>query len=75
MSTHKDQHVIPFKGKWAVKGAGNKKNTAVVKEKYDAVRIARKISKNQDSELVIHDLDGTISAKDSHGGDKFPPKG
>ncbi len=75
MTTPKNQHVVPCRGGWAVKGEGNKKNTAVVKEKYDAVRIARRISKNQRSEMFIHNINGRISKRDSHGRDPFPPKG
>ncbi|MFR0567991.1 DUF2188 domain-containing protein [Lentilactobacillus parabuchneri] len=30
---------------------------------------------NQHSELVVHNRDGKISRKDSHGHDPHPPKG
>ncbi|MEO6694831.1 MAG: DUF2188 domain-containing protein [Ignavibacteria bacterium] len=75
MQTQKNQHVVPYHGRWAVKGEGNTRYTAVVKEKYDAVRIARRISKNQRSELFIHNINGKISRRDSHGKDIFPPRG
>jgi len=37
--------------------------------KQDAVDSARKISKNQETELVIHNKNGQIGKKDSHGND------
>ncbi|MDY2739481.1 MAG: DUF2188 domain-containing protein [Acidaminococcus sp.] len=33
------------------------------------------MARNQGSELVIHNRNGQISHKDSHGNDPFPPKG
>lgn len=72
----KDQHVTPHQGSgWQVKGAGNTKATAVTPTKQQAINIARGISQNQHSELVIHNKNGQIGQKDSHGHDPFPPKG
>lgn len=70
----KDQHVVPHDGKWAVKGEGNKKATAITATQKEAIDIGREIAKNQGSELVIHRPDGTIRDKDSHGSDPNPPK-
>jgi hypothetical protein len=75
MSTGKNQHVIPHGKDWGVKGEGNVKCTHILKEKYDAIRVARKISQNQGSELVIHDRKGVIISKESHGGDSFTAGG
>lgn len=72
----KNQHVTPHhNGGWQVKGAGNSKATVRVATQAQAIQIAREISKNQHSELVIHGRNGAIRAKDSHGNDLFPPKG
>lgn len=72
----KDQHVTPHpKGGWQVKGAGNSKATVRTTTQKKAIEIARKISKNQNSELFIHGTNGQIREKDSHGNDPFPPKG
>lgn len=72
----KNQHVTPHPdGGWQVKGEGNQKATARTETKQESVNIARKISQNQESELVIHGKDGKIQSKDSHGNDPFPPKG
>lgn len=72
----KNQHVTPHPGGgWQVIGEGNDRATVVTKTQKEAVDIARGISRNQGSELVIHRPDGTIREKDSHGNDPYPPKG
>ena len=58
---------------WAVKGEKNKRNTKLTETKSEAIEKARKIAKNQKTELVIHNRDGKISDKDSYGNDPFPP--
>ena len=68
----KNQHVVPAKnGGWNVKGAGNSRATVHTTTKNEATNIARQISRNQGSELIIHG----IQSRDSHGKDPFPPKG
>lgn len=72
----RDQHVTPHPdGGWQVKSAGGQRATARTATQADAIRIAREIARNQESELVIHGRDGQIRAKDSHGHDPYPPKG
>ena len=72
----KNQHVTPHpNGGWQVKGAGNSQATVRTSTQKDAINIARSISKNQNSELIIHRSNGQIRAKDSHGCDPFPPRG
>lgn len=72
----KNQHVTTHpSGGWQVKGEGNVRATARTTTQKDAINIAREISRNQGSELVIHRPDGRIRAKDSHGKDPFPPRG
>lgn len=43
---HKNQHVIPHNGQWAVKGENNSKATKVVNTQDKAIDIAREIAKN-----------------------------
>ena len=43
--------------------------------KQNAVDRGREISRNQNTELRIHNRDGRISGSDSHGNDPFPPEG
>lgn len=72
----RNQHVTPHPGGgWQVKGAGNSKATVRTTTQKDAINIARVISRNQGTELVIHRSNGQIRAKDSHGHDPYPPKG
>lgn len=74
MSKKKNQHVIPHKGKWAIKGEGNKKVTKITDTKKQAIEIAKKIAKNKNVEVVIHNKKGEIIDKDSYGNDSCPPK-
>lgn len=72
----KNQHVTPHpQGGWQVKGAGNTRATVRTSTQREAIGIARTISQNQHSELVIHGTNGQIREKDSHGRDSCPPKG
>ena len=60
----KNQHVVPHDEKWAVRGEGNSKVTKIVETQKEAINIAREISRNQQSELIIHRPNGQIRAKD-----------
>jgi len=73
----KSTHVVPNsdKGGWDIKRSGGERSSGHFDTKKEAESRAREISKNQSSELVIHNKDGRISRKDSHGNDDFPPKG
>ncbi len=71
----KNQHVVPHKEGWSVKGAGNSRATSVHSTQEQAIKAAREIARNQQSELVIHRPNGRIRDKDSHGNDPYPPKG
>jgi len=72
----KSTHVVPNpQGGWDIKQSGGKRSSGHFDTKQDAVNRAREISKNQSSELVVHNRDGKIASKDSHGGDPYPPKG
>jgi hypothetical protein len=71
----KNQHVVPRNGQWAVRGAGNSRDTSHHPTQRAAIDAARTIAQNQRSELVIHRPTGQIRAKDSFGNDPFPPRG
>jgi hypothetical protein len=64
----KNQHVVPHRGKWAVKGEGNRRASKVTDTQRQALRVARQIARNQGSDVVIHGRDGRIRDKDSYGG-------
>lgn len=71
----KNQHVDKHNDGWAVKGEGNSKATVVTKTQEQAIERARNISRNQESELLIHGKNGKIRDRDSYGNDPYPPKG
>lgn len=72
----KEHHVVPnANGGWDVKKPNSARASAHTETKAEAIEKAREISKNQKSELIIHNKDGKISQSDSHGNDPFPPKG
>lgn len=71
----KEHHIVPNpNGGWDVKRNGGKRASVHTETKKEAVDKGRIISKNQDTELVIHNKDGKISNPDSHGNDPCPPK-
>jgi uncharacterized protein YdaT len=72
----KTHHVVPSSnGGWNIKKGGAERSSGHFDNKSDAVKAAREISKNQGTELKIHNKDGKISQSDSHGKDPFPPRG
>ena len=72
----KTHHVVPNSdGDWDVKRGGAARASSHHDTKQDAIDRGREISRNQGTELRIHNRDGRIAGSDSHGGDPFPPKG
>lgn len=74
MSRSKNQHVVPRDDVWAIRGAGNAKDTARFKTQQQAISAAREIARNQKSELLIHGRDGRIREKNTYGPDSMPPR-
>lgn len=71
-----NQHVTPHpRGGWQVKSAGASRATVRTPTQREAIDIARTISRNQGSELLIHGRNGQIRERDTHGHDPYPPKG
>lgn len=72
----KQTHVVPnSEGGWDIKQSGGQRSSGHFDTKQEAVDRAREISRNQGNELVIHNKDGKISQKNSHGNDPYAPKG
>jgi len=72
----KTHHVVPNpKGGWDVKRGSAGRASSHHDTKRDAIHRSRDISRNQNTELRIHNKDGKISQSDSHGNDPFPPRG
>ena len=66
----KNQHVVSTPdGKWGVRGEKNQKITKILDTQGDAIEFAKRIAKNQKSEVVIHRKNGRIRDKDSCGND------
>jgi uncharacterized protein YdaT len=72
--SHKDQHVVPHDGEWAVRGEGNDRLTSIHDTQEAAINRAREIARNEQAEVVIHGRDGKIRDSDSYGHDPFPPR-
>lgn len=69
-------HVVPRScGGWEVKRGGAERATSHHDTKREAVDRGPEISRNQGTELRIHNMDGKIGQSDSHGRDPDPPKG
>lgn len=69
-------HVVPNPGGgWDVKRGGADRASSHHDNKTDAIDRGREISRNQRTELRIHNKDGQIASSDSHGRDPYPPKG
>lgn len=71
----RNQHVVPHTDGWAVKPAGVDRASSIHRTQKDAIDQARKTSRNQGTELLVHDRKGRIRERDSHGNDSYPPKG
>lgn len=72
----KSHHVVPNPtGGWDVKVSGGDKAIKHTDNKQSAIDAARVISQNQETELMIHNKNGQISHKDSHGHDTQNVKG
>ena len=69
-------HVVPnAAGGWDVKRGGAGRASGHFDTKQQAVDQGRQISRNQGTELSVHNQGGRISQSDSHGRDPSPPKG
>lgn len=68
----KNVHVVPQGEKWAVKPEGQKP-TSTHRTQGAAEDVARRLAKQNQSELVIHRPNGQIRDKDSYGPDPNPP--
>lgn len=69
-------HVVPSAGGgWDVKRGGGQRASSHHDTKQEAVAQAREVSRNQGTELRIHNRNGRIGSSDSHGHDPYPPKG
>jgi hypothetical protein len=61
-------------GGWDLRRGGAERATAHFPNKQETIDYGRQVSRNQQTELVIHGRDGRIQRSDSHGHDPCPPK-
>ena len=71
----KNQHVVKRPDGWAVRGAGNSRDTSHHATQRDAIDAARQIAQNQRSEMFIHNRQGQFRERNTYGSDPNPPKG
>lgn len=71
----KSHHVVPHGEDWAVRRNGADRASRQFDNKQDAIDWAREKSRQQGTELFIHNRDGQISQRDSHGHDPRDSKG
>ena len=71
----RDQHIVPHKEGWAVRGAGSQRASSIHRTQEQAIDAGQNVARNQGTELYIHGRDGRIRERDSHGHDPHPPKG
>jgi hypothetical protein len=70
-----EHHVVHNpSGGWDVKRNGAERASIHTNAKQDAIDQGRRISQNQETEFIIHGVDGRIQQSDSHGNDPCPPK-
>lgn len=72
----RDEHHVVHNpgGGWDVKRSDAERSSGHFETKQDAIDQGRKISQNQGTEFIIHNMDGKISNSDSHGNDPCPPR-
>ena len=71
----KNQHVVKRDDGWAVRGAGNQRDTSHHRTQSEAGRAGRDLAINQRSEGLTHGENGRIRERNSYGNDPHPPKG
>jgi hypothetical protein len=68
-------HVVPNSdGGWDVKRSKAERASKHFETKQEAVDWGRQVSRNQQTELIVHKQDGRIQNPDSHGNDPLPPR-
>ena len=72
----KEHHIVSDRSKreWKVERENSLRASGHYPTKHEAIDAARRMSKNQRSEMIIHDRNGVIRSADSHGKDPCPPR-
>ena len=75
MAPKKQVHVVPNNGNWAVRQSGASRASKLFPTKQPAISYGRKLSQGVGGEFLIHNRNGQIAQKNSHGNDPYPPRG
>ena len=71
----KNYHVMAkVDGGWKVVRAGAGRASKIFATKSDAIKYGRNVSRNENSELVIHGIDGRLQQRTSFATDPIPSK-
>ena len=71
----KGQYVVPRGKRWAVRKAGAERVTRHFDTQEEALEAARRIARNQGSDVFIFGRDGFIRGRDNHGNNPHPSGG
>jgi hypothetical protein len=71
----KNTHVVPRPTGWGVITEGASRAGVVTRTQAEAIEVARQLSINRGSEMLIHGEDGRIRARNSYGNDPTRSKG
>ena len=55
-----NQHVVPYKGEWAVRREGNKRITSKHRKQSTAIHKAKTLAKRYKADVIIHRENGGI---------------
>ena len=60
------QHVVPYKGQWAVRREGNKRITSQHRKQSTAINKAKTIARKRKADVIIHRESGGIRDRISY---------
>lgn len=72
---NKNVHTVHNKNGWQNKYENALKPINTFSNKQDAQKAGRIIAKQNNSEHIIHGLNGRIQSKNTYGNDPYPPRG
>jgi hypothetical protein len=68
-------HTVHRDGRWYNEVEEGERASSSHDKRVDAVARGRELAINAKTEHVIHNVDGTISERNSYGNDPYPPAG
>jgi hypothetical protein len=74
MANRNNIHIVQRENGWGTLREGGQRATQVFDTQAQAIQAGRQMARQGHGELLIHDQDGRIRARDSQGSDPFPPR-